>query len=215
MRKTTSMLLVASVVGMLAQTQPAVAGESAVSRSRAEATWWWDSGAAVGRTALTRSADTLRATYRATALTPGDAVTLWMIVFNHPEACSTSPCTIPDDVFNTAAAADFFWADGTVVGASGRAHFAGSLDVGDITHSGKAETGLAAPVALSNPAGAEVVLALHSHGPAATGADLTSQLTTFTGGCVVFNGPNGFAGGPGDVPDAPGECSTITRALHD
>ncbi len=67
----------------------------------------------------------------------------------------------------------------------------------------------------TDPFGAEVVLARHSHGPAATGTALVDQLSSFLGGCTTFDGPDGFASGPEDVPDAPGECSTITRSLHD
>jgi hypothetical protein len=183
--------------------------------SRATASWWWDDSSVVGLTTLVRTPGALDSTYRARDLTPGDAVTLWFIVFNHPENCSTTPCSIAGDVFNPAAGADFYWGDGRVVGDSGRVTFVGRLRIDDTTHSGKAETGLAEPVPLSNPLGAEVVLALHSHGPAATGDALAAQLNSFTGGCEVFNGVDGFATGFGDLPDAPGECATLTRALHD
>jgi hypothetical protein len=70
------------------------------------------------------------------------------------------------------------------------------------------------PIGLSNPWGAQVTILLHSHGPAMTGAALVSQMTSFTGGCSVFQGDlelpgSGLADGPEDVPDAPGECSTF------
>ncbi len=68
-------------------------------------------------------------------------------------------------------------------------------------------------VPLTNPHGAEVVLALHSHGPMVPSA-MPDQINSFLGGCAAFNGPNGFAAGPGDVPDAVGECSTFVRSLH-
>ena len=47
-----------------------------------------------------------------------------------------------------------------------------------------------------------------------TGAALVSQISSFTGGCTVFLGDlelpgSGLADGPEDVPDAPGECSTL------
>ena len=147
-------------------------------------------------------------------LTPGDAVTLWIITFNNPEACATTPCSIPADVLNEAAGADFYWAAGKVVGANGRVVLSGRLDVGQTAYSGKVEVGIGDAVPLDNPFGAEVVLATHSHGPAATGAELAAQLTSFTGGCAVFNGADGFATGFDDIPDEVGECATIQRSLH-
>jgi len=190
-----------------------LAGEPA-QISDSDAYWWWDRATPVGSTRLVRNSSGLTAVYDATDLPAGQALTLWFIIFNSPENCATSPCSIPQDVFNPDAAADFYFGAGHVVGGSGNTSFGGRLQVGDLTGSGKAETGLADPVALTNPYGAEVVLALHSHGPALTGQALQDQISSYLGGCVVFNGPDGFAAGPEDVPDAVGECSTITYSLH-
>lgn len=201
-------ILVATMVA------PAAASTNQSALSREPVSWWWDHDDTVGRSNLVRTPNGLRAAVRSTGLTPGDAVTLWFIVFNNPEACSTSPCSVPADVFNSDTEADFFWGDGRVVGAKGSATFAGSLGVGQTAHSGKVEIGAGDAVPLTNPRGAEVVLALHSHGPAATGDLLAAQLGSYTGGCEVFNGPDGFAAGPADIPDAFGECSTLQGALH-
>jgi hypothetical protein len=169
----------------------------------------------VGSSRLARTDRSISGSMQLNGLTPGDALTMWFIVFNRPEACSTSPCSAPADVFNPDTEADFHWGGGTIVRSDGRTHLRGRLPVGDITRSGKAETGLADPVALDNPRGAEVLLAVHSHGPASADPDLRyAQLHSFTGGCDTFNGPNGFAAGPGDLPDADGECSTVQRSLH-
>ena len=176
--------------------------------------WWWDDDSTIGGSLMIRGNDAIRAGVYSRSLTPGDVATLWFIVFNNPEACSTDPCSVPADVFNPDAEADFHWGAGAVVNAWGRVWLRGSLNVGETAHSGKAETGLADAEALSNPHGAEVVLAIHSHGPALTGADLDAQLSSFTGGCAVFNGPDGFASGPQDIPDEVGECSTLTHSLH-
>ena len=121
---------------------------------------------------LVRTENGVQARFAAKELTPGDAVTLWVITFNHPKACSTTPCSIPADVFNEAAGADFYWAAGKVVGDNGRVVLSGRLDVGQTDYSGKVEVGIGDAVPLDNPYGAEVVLATHSHGPAATGAEL-------------------------------------------
>ena len=106
-----------------------------------------------------------------------------------------------------------------MVGA-GTTTFAGHLQAGDTGASGKAELAAAgvAPVVavpLTDVDGAEVVLALHDHGPADSGQTLRAQLSSFLGGCSTFNGPDGFAAGPADIPDAMGECSTFQRSLHE
>lgn len=205
-------VLLALTATILVPTTAVTAADHDTTKERV--TWWWESSPAIGRSVLARDQRGLQATMSSTGLTPGDAVTFWIIMFNNPDGCSTSPCAIPADVLNPDAGADFYWAGGAVVGPSGRATLRGTLEVGQVEHSGKAETGLGDPVALANPAGAEVVLALHSHGPAATGALLRAQLSTYLGGCEVFNGPDGFAAGPADRPDAAGECSTVQRSTH-
>lgn len=217
------LLAIAAVMLVFAMT-PAASGLSMAagnhnethprSISRAAIDWWWLPGADLGSSKLVRTGSGLTARFGSSGQTPGDAVTLWLIIFNNPDACSTSPCSVPADVFNYEAGADFYWGDGAVVGSNGKIKLRGSLGVGQTAFSGKAETGLGEAVALSNPFGAEVVLAVHSHGPAATGEALDAQLTSFTGGCATFNGPNGFAAGFADLPDAPGECSTFQRSLH-
>lgn len=176
--------------------------------------WWWDAEGPIGKSWLLRSRYGLTAILDSSELPPGQAVTLWIIIFNEPAMCSTSPCSLPADVFNDEAKADFYFGSGQVISSHGKARFAAHLPVGDTSFSGKEEVGAGPAVPLTNPAGAEVVLALHSHGPALTGQELKDQLTSFLGGCQTFNGTNGFADGPQDVPDAIGECSTIQRSLH-
>jgi hypothetical protein len=209
-----ALLLVLALVPAASAQADAAGSHGHPAATRENVSWWWDADTNVGVSKLVRTQAGLRAALRVDNLTPGDAVTLWVIVFNNPEACSTSPCSVPADVFNEAAGADFYWADGAVVGLNGEARLRGSLHVGQTAYSGKAETGLAEPVPLMAPRTAEVVLAVHSHGPALAGAELEAQLTSYTGGCAVFNGPDGFAGGFEDLPDEVGECSTIQGALH-
>lgn len=174
---------------------------------------WWDTNRPVGWSSLVRSEHGITAVFQSLDLEPGHAITLWFIIFNNPSECSTSPCSLPADIFNDAAEADFYFASGHVIGERGKEKFVARLPVGDVSHSGKVEVG-ADPVPLTNPSDAEVLLALHSHGPAMTGADLKSQVSSFLGGCEVFNGPDGFAAGEEDIPDELGECSTFQRSLH-
>jgi hypothetical protein len=69
-------------------------------------------------------------------------------------------------------------------------------------------------VGLLNPLGAEVLLMLHAHGPAATGQLLKSQISSFLGGCDEFLGPDGVADGPEDMPVSAGQCSTVQVSAH-
>ncbi len=206
--------LLAGLIALSAASAPlSVAGGAAQSSSPVY--WWWDSENSVGTSRLIRHRNGISARYSTKGLPAGQAVTLWFIVFNNPDGCSTTPCTLPDDLFNPAAEADFLWGGGQVIGAAGRATFGGYLQVGDLSGSGFPEVGFEQlAIGLTDPLGAEVHLALHSHGPAMTGETLTAQLSSYTGGCETYVGPNGFAGGPEDLPDAEGECSTIQRSIH-
>lgn len=190
----------------------AIAGESSINR----VFHLWDPGTSIGTSQLVRTDSGISATFLAGGLPPGHAVTMWFIVYNNPSACSTDPCSIAD-VFNPATEGDFLYGAGKIVGASGDAGFGGRLGVGDVSGSGFPEIGLPpeTAVGLTDPWSAEVHLALHSHGPARTGQVLKSQLSSFTGGCLVFLG-NAFgqAEGPGDIPDDPGECSTFAASVH-
>ena len=115
--------------------------------------------------------------------------------------------------FNPAVGADFHFASGHVTGGSGNSTFAGRLNVGDTSRSGLVEFG-EDPVPLMDAYKAEVLLAIHSHGPALTGKALKDQLSSFTGGCVVYLGPNGFAASENDIPTDKGECTTFQLSTH-
>jgi hypothetical protein len=175
----------------------------------------WDAATVLGRSALVRNENGISATFETSNLLPGQAITLWFGVFNNPAACATSPCT-PADAANPDVQADFLWGSGNIVGASGKGAFAGRLAVGDASGSAFIEFGMPdAAVGLLDPWNAEIILLLHSHGPALTGQALKHQLTSFLGGCDVFlGGPDGFADGPGDLPTNVGECSTFQGTTH-
>jgi len=175
--------------------------------------WLWDPAGVVGSSRLVRTDAGLSYTYQTSSLSPGHVVTVWVVVFNNPEHCATRPCTMQADVPNPDVQADFHYAGGHVIGGSGRGNFGGHLAVGDTSGSGLAELGAPA-VPLLDPYKAEVMLALHSHGPAVPGQVLKAQLTSFLGGCQTFLGPDGLADGPEDMPVAVGECSTFQYSVH-
>lgn len=189
---------------------PAVAHDQV---SHADVHWLWDPVTTVGNSRLVRSPKGISANYQTEGLYPGHAMTLWFIVFNNPAACASRPCQL-GDFFNPDAMADFLVGGGAVTG-RGRTTVGGHLRVGDASGSGFPEIGLPSLArGLTNPMGADVILALHSHGPKRSGQDLVAQISSYTGGCDIFLGPDGFSAGPGDVPVNDGECSTISLASH-
>jgi hypothetical protein len=213
------------LVGTIFAKGPSQKTKARSQKSNASVFWSWDfengiSDNPVGSSKLVRTSKGIKGSYKTDALTPGNAATLWFIVFNNPKLCEAGEymCS-PKDLGDTPAQGDFFLAGGHVVGGKGKAKFAGQLKVGDKRRSGLAETIEGCEdctPGLIDPEGALVVLAIHDHGPAQTGQTLKAQISSFLGGCVGdFNGNvNGFAEGPGDIPDADGECSTIQFSPH-
>ena len=212
MFRTLRALLVAGLLTVTVGVGSAMAGPA--SRSVQPIANLWDPATVVGVATLVRTDAGLSATIRSSDLPAGQAITMWFIVFNNPSACA-STCGLWDLLFNLDAEGDFLVGAGAVTGASGTGAFGGHLAVGDTDGSAFPEIGMPdRPIGLSNPWGAQVTILLHSHGPAMTGKDLVSQITSFTGGCSVFQGDlelpgSGLADGPEDVPDAAGECSTF------
>jgi hypothetical protein len=177
--------------------------------------WNWDPATVAGSSRLVRTDTGVSFTYETSSLPAGHVVTVWIVVFNHPENCATRPCTGPADVFNPAVQGDFLYGGGHVIGGSGRGNFGGQLPVGDPSGSGLIEIGMPQlAVGLLNPLTAEIQLALHSHGPASSGQILKAQLSSFLGGCQTFLGPDGIADGPEDMPVNSGECSTFQYSVH-
>lgn len=197
------------------------------SRATFEDVYWnWDLANgenSVGKSRLVRNDNGIHTGYFTSELTGGQAMTLWYIVFNYPEKCTPPGCDFDDLGAARDAQGDFLLADGQVIAEHGYAYFSGKLKVGDISGSGLAELpdgcvpgfpDCGGSIGLVNPAGALVNLAVHSHGPALTGAALESQLNSFTGGCAEFLGAGGFAGSSLELPVTEGQCSTIQQSVH-
>ena len=166
----------------------------------------------VGSSQLVRTPNGVSFTYHTSGLPPGQVVTLWVVVFNNPGECATSPCTLAD-MANLKTGGDFLYGGGHVIGGSGRGNFGGRLAAGDVSGSGLAEIGGSA-LGLIDPLTAEIQFALHSHGPAVPGRTLKAQLSSFLGGCQTFLGNEGIADGPEDIPDEVGECVTFQSSVH-
>lgn len=218
MRRPFIALAVAAVVSVTLGTNAALATPAA--RSNRPVFQTWDPTTPVGTSTLVRTDAGISATFHSSGLPAGHAVTMWFVIFNRPDACSTTPCGVADLLFNEEAEGDFLFGAGTVIGGSGSGDFGAHLRVGDTRGSAFTEIGMPdRPIGLTNPRTAQVGLLLHSHGPMVPGQVLASQLSSFTGGCEVFLGDlelpgSGIADGPEDVPRAVGECSTIQVSVH-
>lgn len=175
----------------------------------------WSDGTLVEGTesTLVRMEHGLYMTFITEELEPGDAVTIWWVIFNKPENCSEGDCGVDDVVLvdetgtilkndegapqpnvagRTAAGVAQLTATGTVVDEDGSAKFLARLPVGD-TNDAQFGPGLL------NPMTADVHLVARTHGPASPGV-LHEQLTTPWGGC-----PDGW-------PKAP--CGNVQVAVH-
>lgn len=206
----TAVLVTASLAGM----SPAVADTGSIQTTE-PVYWTFDAGTPVGHSRLVRTPEGITAVLQTTGLPANQAITMWFIIFNNPQGCLDTPCSLVDLLFNPAAAGDFHHGAGVVTGGSGMATFAGHLAVGDVSASGKEEIGMGPAVPLTEPYQAEVLLVLHSHGPKMTGLALKSQISSFTGGCAVFLGDDfGWATGPDDMPDEAGECTSFQYSRH-
>lgn len=105
------------------------------------------------------------------------AVTIWLVFFNSPGDCATSPCS-EDDIFNNAdAAADVCYLTGQSVQANGRATLAARLSEGT-TH------GCFFGLGLVDSDAAEVHSVHQEHGwSLMSGYGLENQVSQFEGDC--------------------------------
>lgn len=135
-----------------------------------------------GVSLLTRGADSVSLQINATHLTPGDAVTVWWVIFNNPAACvdGCSGAQLGDAAIN----GSVIWATYAIVGAGGQAMFNATLAEGDI--SGDQPFGLPGDGdGLVDASAAEIHVVVRTHGVALNGDDLEAQLTMFDGGCLI------------------------------
>jgi len=212
MKKIFTLLVSFSLISLMAAPTAAVGGGHV---SKSPAFWTFGVGP-VGSTKLVRTRNGLTGQFKTTGLTAGHAVTLWIMFFDNPEACTVPGFCNPDiDIGREGVRFDFHYAGGHIVNDS-KTTLTGHVRVGELSTSGWAEIGAPFATALTNPMGAQVILAIHSHGPAQRGRNLAAQMSSYTGGCdLPFLGDAaGFATGWQDVPDETGECSTIQIALH-
>jgi len=158
---------------------------------------------------IIRGPNGISMSFDVTGVTPGNAYTVWYVIFNVPGECATSPCT-EADIFNPATQADVTFGAGKVAG-SNRLSVSGHRSVGDLSGSAipffNEVFGLNHPVfGLIDPEGAEVHLLSRCHGPKVP-ANMPEQIDSFVGGCTDFLDA-------GVVPVAVGECADIHFSQH-
>lgn len=144
----------------------------------------------VGRShsSLIRTPRGATATMSLAKMRPVHAITMWWIVFNNPEACSTTPC-LPEELGNPDTGPSFFGAGGGRV-SDEFGHV--SIQAGIVAGAGLPDDpeevffgeGLTAPLT------AEVQLAVRDHGSAddlAAEGELEAALSTLFGGDCPFD----------------------------
>ena len=168
-------------------------------------------GIVTGTSTLHRNSSGITVNYKTTGLTPGYAYTIWWVIWNNPQNCSTpGECGDPDFGNAEAVGVDVLYAAGHVVGKSGVGNFSARLNVDDDSQSINDLFGLPAAGGLQsgNTYSAEVHLVLRSHGPMIPG-EVNEQIGGYLGGC-----DNPFEFPPfTEIPDEVGECGDIEFAI--
>lgn len=152
--------------------------------------------------AITRNDNGVSMTLHTGQLIPGNAYTMWVVIFNVPGECSDE-CG-EDDLFIEDVGVDVLYVGGNVVGGSGKATFAGRRNVGDNSNSLFDMLGVASP-GLVDPHGSELHLIVRDHGEAIPG-QIPAQIHTFEGACTADS-----SFGLGDGPNV---CADVQFSVH-
>ncbi len=175
-----------------------------------------------GTSRLIRTPKGISYQLKAVGLTPGNAYTLWFVVFNEPGGCTGgAPCGAAD-VVNNAARPDMVYAAGKIAGGSGQVTFAGHRSVGDLSGSANAPVGLPA-YGLEDPGDAIVFLVVHDHGPA-DASFMPWMIQSIDGGCTDAGVPEAGAPSPWNDYEGPpagafgirgtNSCASVQIAVH-
>lgn len=182
--RTTSALALTTLIALSALAGGAAA-QQAVDDTTAPVAWHMQmqllgrSGQVKGAVATLRTTESgAHVQLRTLDLNPGDAYTLWFVVFNNPGACAShpAPCTA-SDLFaeGNPAEAQVTGVAGVIVGSSGRATFSAHVPTGDID-------GWLPDQGLTDPQTAEIHLVVNGHGPKLA-EHMPGMIKTYRGGC--------------------------------
>jgi hypothetical protein len=141
---------------------------------------------------LVRNDGGVTMTLHTSGLVPGNAYTVWWVIFNNPSAC-IGGCGM-DDLARPAVQASLAFATGHVVG-NDVANFGAWLGVGDTGGVLSSPPSPAGPYGLLDSRTAEIHLVVRSHGSALPEL-LKEQISSFNGGCP------------------PNACMNVQAAVH-
>jgi len=205
MKTRTGVVGIVLLVVMLIAGAAVAAGHLAPSTTDTQNVYWFaDETDTGGNSFLTRTDGMVLAVVEAEELTPGDAYTLWWVVFNNPDACSDPGCG-EDDIFAgddlniegiQEAQIGIGNATGNVAKADGTAEFGGRLKKNDTSgaHDIVFPAGLTGDALLTVSGNdAEVHVIVQSHGQARGGPQLLNQLTYLEAGCTPLCGDVQFS----------------------
>ncbi|MGH3648728.1 MAG: hypothetical protein ACRDTM_16330 [Micromonosporaceae bacterium] len=196
-------------VALLAALAFAAPAQAAVGSSTSAVQLFSDGSAVPGASStLTRTGRGVSVSLRTSGLTAGDAVTVWWVVFNHPEECqgmAGSPyrCGEPD-LFNPDVEASVQYAGGHIIGGSGSYSIGSYLSEGDTTGCALGDELLCA--GLIDAQVADVHFVVRTHGEALP-EYLPGQFQSFGGACG--NVPEEFGGG------GPNMCEDLQFSVHE
>lgn len=167
---------------------------------------------------LVRTDTGVTARVQTNSIPAGDAVTIWMVVFNNPDEClfptPLGQCSDPD-IENPAVVADVMYLTGNVVGGAGKASFAGHKQLGDNTGSiffPLFPPGVQ-PAGMQNPRGAEIHIVVHTHGQLLP-EYMPDMIQTFGGGCQDPGAPFIGLHFPEWGAQGPNTCYSLQFAVH-
>lgn len=199
MRKRIGLFSVMLLAIMTIASVAVAAGHLQASTTDVQDTYWFADGtSAGGKSVLTRTPGMVTVVVEGANLEPGDAYTIWWVVFNNPAECSDE-CG-EDDIFTESGALNIAGveaaeigignATGNIAKADGTAEFGAILRPGPFADTGHQllfPAGLVGDALLTASGNnAEIHIVIQSHGQARGGPQLLSQLTYFEAGCTPF-----------------------------
>ena len=134
-----------------------------------------------GAATLTRTPKDISYKFYTSDLTPNEAHTIWVVIFNTPENCAGAPgpCFDPSDLGNPAVQASIVAGSGYIVGPSGIANFEGSLNKGTPPTDIQVNVPEGTVNGLKYPLKAEIHLIVRRHGEPKSDGGAVAQLTTY------------------------------------
>jgi hypothetical protein len=182
-----------SIIAITAAFALLLGGVATADTQDVDVQWFSDGSPSGGTSYMTRLEDTVLLTLEATGLNPGDAITLWWVVFNNPAGCTGGVCG--DDEFDDDTGAALAAAGAAVGNASGNVVKSdGSLEFGATLHQGmndpehqvifNAYFDDNGSILTAEPSAAEIHLIVQSHGKGRGGKKLREQLAYFEANCT-------------------------------